>query len=401
MDDLARAFFSVSGGFKNRKRQERPFGRSRLGRLFAPAFFVIVVSGAQTRPAAGHSFIAGNAAGSRSAELGVLDAVASIRLDAGGDIPMERDRDESDSSWLRSVDLPSLTVGGQPSATNLSTLPVRSWFPSASRESLTAGSLETASFLQQAPMVTAPPNNQPAAAFGPRSGAGDCTSSDLHSPECRVKFFPAVGETFEFLSICMLVDAAMDSHLRDSFTFDMSHGVFWRNYFKTLEHFRYSNYNDDDSVLTTYLGHPMQGSVYDFVWIENNPRIRALEFSNTKQYWNSRLWAMIPCTFFSVEWLLGPLSESSIGNQGYGSYYDPIIHGRTNGTGFGDFVITPIGGFLWTVGEDWLDLHVGKRMRARSRSKGTLFLSALVTPTKSGAKILQFQAPWSRDYDPQ
>jgi hypothetical protein len=219
---------------------------------------------------------------------------------------------------------------------------------------------------------------------------------DPHSKACRVKLFPALWQSFQFLSIQMSVDLGMDPNERAKLVNAIDQGKFWSRYWQTLENFRYSHYNDDDTIKTTYLGHPMMGAETEFIWIQNNPRYREIEFSNTKNYWKSRLWAMIPTTICSFEWLLGPISESAMGNQGINYYVDKQIHKRTNGTGYVDFIITPVGGLLWAVGEDWLDLHVGKKMR-RKRNPGMLLLSAFVIPVKSGASILRYKPPWYRD----
>src|SRR6266849_5262449 len=66
----------------------------------------------------------------------------------------------------------------------------------------------------------------------------------------------------------------------------------------------------------SYIGHPMMGAETEFIWIQNNPRYSEIEFSSTKSYWKSRLWATIPSTIYRFEWLLGSISESSMGNQG-------------------------------------------------------------------------------------
>lgn len=226
--------------------------------------------------------------------------------------------------------------------------------------------------------------------------AGTCAENP-HSKTCRVRFLKAIVQSFIFLGIETAGNLAQDPGVRETTVYNISSGHFWSGYWKTLQNFRYTVWNDDDTLLTTYVGHPLMGAEIEFIWIQNNPKIRALEFQNSKTYWKSRLWAMMPSALFSAEWLLGPLSESSMGNQGRWYYHDKTAHAWTNGTGFQDFVITPVGGLLWSVGEDWLDLHVGKRIRLKYKNPGMRLISALVTPTKSGANVLRFKTPWYRD----
>jgi hypothetical protein len=227
-----------------------------------------------------------------------------------------------------------------------------------------------------------------------------CDPKNPHSRDCRLKFFSAFAQSFELLSIDMVSDMAMDPIQRGKFVHAVTHGQFWNNYWKTLQNFRYTHWDDDDSIKTTWIGHPMEGAALEFIWIQNNPKVSGLQFENTRRYWNSRLWAMLPATLLSAEWLLGPLSESAIGNQGIGYYHYKADHNKwTNGTGYADLVVTPIGGLLWTVGEDWLDLHVVKKFKAKHRNWALLALVSSITPTKSEANLLRFKAPWYRDYE--
>jgi hypothetical protein len=227
-----------------------------------------------------------------------------------------------------------------------------------------------------------------------------CDLKNPHSRACRLKYFSAFAQSFELLSIDMAGVMAMDPIGRANFVQAITHGQFWSNYWKTLQNFRYMHWNDDDSIQTTWIGHPMEGAGLEFIWIQNNPKVNSLQFENTRRYWNSRLWAMLPSTLFSAEWLLGPLSESAIGNQGIGYYHYKAHHNKlTNGTGCVDFYITPIGGLLWSVGEDWLDLHVVKKFKAKHRNWALRLLVSTITPTKSEANLLRFKAPWYRDYE--
>jgi len=227
-----------------------------------------------------------------------------------------------------------------------------------------------------------------------------CDPKNPHSRTCRLKFFSAFAQSFELLSIDMIGDMAMDPFERGKFVYAIRNGQFWSKYWKTLQNFRYTHWNDDDSIKTTWIGHPMEGAALEFIWIQNNPKISSLQFENTRRYWNSRLWAMLPSTLFSAEWLLGPLSESAIGNQGINYYHYKADHNKwTNGTGYADFVVTPIGGLLWSIGEDWLDLHVVKKFKAKHRNWALLVLVSSITPTKSEANLLRFKAPWYRDYE--
>jgi hypothetical protein len=226
-----------------------------------------------------------------------------------------------------------------------------------------------------------------------------CSAENLHAKACRYHFRAAFLESAAFLAIeiggYLKVDEA--SGTVKQLEYDIDHGVFWKMYVQTLENFRYNHFNDDDAWTTTWIGHPMSGSFVEFIWIQNDPKSRGLRLSKSWPYWRSRLMAMIPSAIYSAQWLVGPVSESSIGNQGCCGYWITNGHTWTNGTGYVDFVVTPTAGLLWSVGEDWIDIHLFERVRARTNNPLLLFGASFMVPTKSGANILRFKAPWYRD----
>lgn len=236
----------------------------------------------------------------------------------------------------------------------------------------------------------------PSPAF--RAYENTCTPENPHSRACKVHLRAALLQSFEFLGAEMGGNLAMDSGAWLDLKWNITHGLFWSRYAKTVKRFRFSRWNDDDNLWTSWIGHPMMGSVVEFIWIQNDPKSRDLEFGKSGAYWSGRLWAMIPSAIFSAEWLIGPISESSIGNQGLWYYHDKANHNKwTNGTGSMDLLVTPVGGVLWSAGEDWVDLHLLKKVRARTNNHFKLFVTSLLTPTKSGANILRFRTPWYRD----
>ena len=76
------------------------------------------------------------------------------------------------------------------------------------------------------------------------------------------------------------------------------------------------HWGDTDPFLVNYVGHPMQGSVTGFIWTQNHPVERRLEFSSNPSYWRSRLKAMGWSAIYSTQFELGAVSEASLGNLG-------------------------------------------------------------------------------------
>ena len=144
-------------------------------------------------------------------------------------------------------------------------------------------------------------------------------------------------------------------------------GKWWNQYVKADDQWRWNRWNDTNPFLDAYIGHSMMGAITSNIWIQHDPKGMTLEFSNTWPYWRSRLRALAFSTFYSFEWKFGPVSESSIGHLG-ANYEYQLIGGRyvlTNETGDDELVTTPVGGMLWAVAEDYIDLHVIKRTRRK------------------------------------
>ena len=163
-------------------------------------------------------------------------------------------------------------------------------------------------------------------------------------------------------------------------------GKFFPDYVDSIKGVK--GWEDGDNVIVNYFNHPVQGSVTNYIYINNHPRYRTLEFENSREYWVSRLKALAWTTFWSTQFEIGPLSEASIGNVG-----------MTKGTsGYVDFVMTPAGGMALTVMEDWLDKRFVQRWEANttSASKRTLIRMAM-NPSRTLANILRGKRPWYRD----
>lgn len=152
-----------------------------------------------------------------------------------------------------------------------------------------------------------------------------------------------------------------------------------------------SGWGDGDSFLTNDVAHPMMGAISGFIQIQNDGRARSLEFANNKTYWHSRLRAFAWAAAYSTNFELGPLSEASVGHVG-----------RRPGTnGMTDFVVTPIGGFVMILLEDWLDTKIVKRYEASSTSiNKQRLVRVLLNPDRAIANLLRRKAPWHRDGRP-
>ena len=150
-------------------------------------------------------------------------------------------------------------------------------------------------------------------------------------------------------------------------------------------------WSDGDGYYVNYLGHPIEGAVSGYIWLNNDPRYRYVEFGRSRDYWMSRLRAYAFAWLLSEEFEIGPVSEASIGQiQRYCCAY-----------GFVDHVITPNGGLFWIVAADAVDKYVVRKIEDRTRNRLARVLArGVLNPPLSFANLMAFKVPWNRENRP-
>jgi hypothetical protein len=183
---------------------------------------------------------------------------------------------------------------------------------------------------------------------------------------------------------------------------------FWSDYWASLQQFNMRRWNDGDSVPVNYVGHPMQGAISGYIEIQNDPKARGIRIGKSPLYWRglwkSFLWSVV----YSTASEIGPLGEAAIFNEGGFTY--PIgcpphdipcqltDKKYTNNTGWVDFIITPVVGTLWIMGEDTLDKYVSDPLvEKHPKAIGYKILRGGLNPTKSFANLMRGRVPWYRD----
>jgi hypothetical protein len=220
-----------------------------------------------------------------------------------------------------------------------------------------------------------------------------CETGRIRGKECKVHWLPILGQSFEFLTAQHSGNILLDSETRH----DLTANPYWSTYVFCVEHYRWYQWSDDTTFIVHNVGHPMMGGITSSIFEQNDPKARALVFENNGNYWRSRLKAMAWSAVYSAQWKVGPVSEASIGNSGRNTYYVPALGRTTNETGFQDFVITPVYGFAWNVGEDTIDRYLMPKIHAHVKNR--FYLTALfwMTPCKSAANILRWKPTYYRD----
>jgi hypothetical protein len=180
-------------------------------------------------------------------------------------------------------------------------------------------------------------------------------------------------------------------------TRDELKGPFFGDYFRALGNLH--GWSDGDEFYVNYIGHPMEGAVSGFIFVQNDRKYRKLEYGHNANYWRSRMRAAAFAWAYSEQFEIGPSSEASLGN--IQSYYPAY--------GFVDQVVTPVIGLAWMVAEDALDRFVIKRIESRTSNIWVRILArSWLNPSRSYANIMAFRYPWQRltrpgvhEYDPR
>ena len=169
-------------------------------------------------------------------------------------------------------------------------------------------------------------------------------------------------------------------------------GPFFKDYFRSVAGL--GGWDDGGKFFTNYVAHPMEGALYGFIQVQNDPKGKRLKFGRAKEYWISRLKAMGWSALCSAQFELGPLSQAAIGNVG--------LH--TDHTGknkrkmaYVDLVVTPTLGTAFLVGEDALDRYVLRRFDNMNNRFLRNTIRTLLNPVRSSANLFRFKVPWHRD----
>jgi hypothetical protein len=195
--------------------------------------------------------------------------------------------------------------------------------------------------------------------------------------------------------------------LKEPKTRDQLSGPFLHGWINTVSMYRFDRWDDDDKFVTSYLGHPTQGAIVAAIFWQNNDHVRFSDQDfHSAAYRKALLQAFAFVTVDAVQWKLGPLSEASIGHVGLPAQWWDRDCKALNipcepRTGLNDLVLNEVGGTAMTIGFQWLDKHLQKRIEKRVQNRALIDTTRMLTnPPQSVANIVRFRAPWFRDNRP-
>jgi hypothetical protein len=254
-----------------------------------------------------------------------------------------------------------------------------------------------------------PANSTPEADHSP-SPEVSATTTPVSPEEEHFHWRRALTESFTFL----VIEQAYVVHTDFNWVV-IEKGIpfnhYWRDYMQSLSSWNRAGWSAGEDPLYNYVGHPIQGAMTSYIQINNDPKSRALEFSNTKAYWRSRLKATIWNAVYSTQWSIGPLSEMTV--EKYGTKARPPWNANGtfpcdtktcySGVGKVNLVMTPVGGLGWVLVEDILDKKIAEQLV--EEHSGNRFLintvRSALNPIRGGANILHGRRPWFRYRDIQ
>jgi hypothetical protein len=159
-------------------------------------------------------------------------------------------------------------------------------------------------------------------------------------------------------------------------------GPFWDEYLKSAG--TLCCWDDGDKFSTNYLFHPLMGSTTSFIFANNHRASQDTPFGSSGRYWGAKAAQGVYSFIYSLNFEIGPLSESSIGNVG-------MTPGQQT---WGDIVVTPAIGVLYSAGEDAMRLYIVDPVMRRNRYWGNT-LALVLNPTRSVANLMGGKRPWS------
>jgi len=219
-----------------------------------------------------------------------------------------------------------------------------------------------------------------------------CPYDKTHAKECRPHWHQLIISS----SVFNLFQNTGNLYTSYYYRLYTSEGNWFEDWANSDLGWRWGQWHDGNPFLDDWVGHPIMGGITNTLWIQNDPRAMTVEFGNNRQYWHSRLCAMLYSTAYSFEWKFGPFGEAGIGHNG--DHNTDLVNGvRQNDTGDVELVSTPVGGLGWTIAEDFLDQHVVRKIEEKPRGTPTLLLISLLTPSRATANILRWRTPWYRD----
>ena len=211
-------------------------------------------------------------------------------------------------------------------------------------------------------------------------GSGSVQPIEQPTSDRNVHWKPMLMESLLYTGIMHSFDIITEAGTRDTLN-----GHWFQHYAQSVSELR--GWSDSDHFMAPYAGHPIEGSVFGFIFRQNDPRYSNVQWGDGRDYFISVLRSMAYSAVWHTQWKIGPVSEASIGNV--------MLHASP---GFITLTDTPTLGALTMMAEDAADRYVVMGLENRTDNHVVLILTrCFLNPGRSFANLMAFRVPWTRD----
>jgi hypothetical protein len=212
---------------------------------------------------------------------------------------------------------------------------------------------------------------------GPRNPIQPVQSTASSS---KVRWMPAFNESLLYTGVMHTFNLWTEAGTRDALN-----GHWFRNYVASVSELR--GWSDGDKFMAPYVGHPIEGSIFGFIFRQNDPRYRSVQWGDGRDYFVSVLRSMAWSAVWHTQWKIGPASEASIGNV--------MLHASP---GFITLVDTPTLGAVTMIAEDIADRRLLMNLENHTTNRALIILArSFLNPGRTFANLMAFQVPWKRE----
>jgi len=208
-------------------------------------------------------------------------------------------------------------------------------------------------------------------AVEPNAGNASTARSTVDHRDGGIDWRPVLSESLLFLTAQHLARFTEDR------TASRLGGPFVNDWFDSVRSL--NRFSDGGKITTNWVAHPMMGSVTTHILGQNDPEYLANKIGSGNGYWRAKGKQFLFATAYSIQFEIGPLSESSLGN----------IHQASI-----DLWLTSTLGTVWSVGEDLAAQSVIRPLRAKHPIWANT-LTVLLNPTRAFANVMAFKRPWA------
>ena len=195
-----------------------------------------------------------------------------------------------------------------------------------------------------------------------------------------IRWLPAIYESLFYTGIMHGFNLWTEAGTRDTLN-----GHWFRNYTGSVSELR--GWSDGDTFMAPYIGHPLEGSIFGYIFRNNDAKYRNVQWGDGRVYFVSLLRSLAWSAVWHTQWKIGPISEASIGNV--------MLHASP---GFITLVDTPTLGALTMLAEDVADRYLIMRIENHTSNRAIIILArSFLNPGRTFANITAFRVPWQRE----